>query len=223
MAEGAALSAIPHNLPSANGLAPADDPDLPEIIVDFSGDPEDQPTFDDKGNIVQLEHGDGSVTVSLDGKPIGEAANEPKPGGWFENLAERIPDDTLNTIVEELLQGIDEDLQSRQEWIEQRAQGMNLLGLKIELPNVQGASDGAPVEGMSKVRHPLLLEAVLRFQATARGAFLSTDGPLKIRNDDTNATSAEDSLANMLEMDLKRSTSARCATARSVSRWMRMT
>jgi hypothetical protein len=76
------------------------------------------------------------------------------------------------------------------------------LGLKIELPNVQGASDGAPVEGMSKVRHPLLLEAVLRFQANARSELLPTDGPVKIRNDDNDAQLKEDQLANDYERDM---------------------
>src|SRR5271166_6603794 len=76
---------------------------------------------------------------------------------------------------------------------------MKLLGLKIELPNVQGASDGAPVEGMSKVRHPLLLEAVLRFQANARSELLPTDGPVKIRNDAIETTAELDQLATNLE------------------------
>src|ERR1700678_3342763 len=80
--------------------------------------------------------------------------------------------------------------------MEDGAHGIKLLGLKIELPNTQGATDGAPVEGMSKVRHPLLLEAVLRFQANARSELLPTDGPCKIRNDDNNATARLDELAN---------------------------
>ena len=67
---------------------------------------------------------------------------------------------------------------------------------------MQGATDGAPVEGMSKVRHPLLLEAVLRFQANARSELLPTDGPVKIRNDNNNATLENDQLANALENDL---------------------
>ena len=57
-------------------------------------------------------------------------------------------------------------------------------------------------EGMSKVRHPLLLEAVLRFQANARSEMLPTDGPVKIRNDDNNATTQEDLTATALERDL---------------------
>ena len=102
----------------------------------------------------------------------------------------------------DLLTGIEDDLTSRQDWIEDRAQGIKLLGLKIEIPVLQGASDGAPVEGMSKVRHPLLLEAVLRFQANARSELLPTDGPVKVRTDADNDTIQEDQLADALEADL---------------------
>jgi hypothetical protein len=101
-----------------------------------------------------------------------------------------------------LLKGINDDLDSRKEWIEDRAQGIKLLGLRIELPGISGAADGAPVEGMSKVRHPLLLEAVLRFQANARSELLPTDGPVKVREDNNNATLDSDTLANDLEKDL---------------------
>lgn len=196
------MSAPPHNLPSSMGLVPSS-PDLPDIHVDLAVDPDDVPEFDDKGAVVKIEHGDGSVTVSMDGKPIEEAQNDDSgPQEWYGNLCDRIPDDVLSNLTEDLLLGIDEDLNSRKDWIEDRAQGMKLLGLKIEIPNTQGASDGAPVEGMSKVRHPLLQEAVIRFNANARSEFLPTDGPVKIRNDDVSATSDEDDLANLLERDM---------------------
>ena len=100
------------------------------------------------------------------------------------------------------MRGIQSDIDSRNDWIEDRTNGLKLLGLRIEMPNLQGASDGAPVEGMSKVRHPLLLEAVLRFQANARSELLPTDGPVKIRNDDNNAYLREDQIANDLQNDL---------------------
>jgi hypothetical protein len=47
-----------------------------------------------------------------------------------------------------------------------------------------------------------LLEAVLRFQANARSELLPTDGPVKIREDNNNATDSSDELANDLENDL---------------------
>lgn len=179
------------------------DPELPEaanVQVEIVPDG-DAPDIDEQGNILRINHGDGSITVSLDGNPLGNINPSNEELGWFDNLTSQISAEELSRITEELLQGIADDLQSRQEWIEDRAHGLKLLGLKIELPNVQGASDGAPVEGMSKVRHPLLLEAVLRFQANARSELLPTDGPVKIRNDDTNPNLQEDQLATALEQD----------------------
>ena len=55
---------------------------------------------------------------------------------------------------------------------------------------------------MSKVRHPLLLEAVLRFQANARSELLPTDGPVKVRTEGDNDTYQEDELADALQADL---------------------
>ncbi len=108
----------------------------------------------------------------------------------------------LSRIADDLLRNIAEDIESRRDWIEERTLGLKLLGLKIEVPGLQGGSDGAPVEGMSKVRHPLLLEAVLRFQANARSELLPTDGPVKIRVDTTADDIGLDQLANAFETDL---------------------
>ena len=157
--------------------------------------------LDDSGNILRIEHADGSVSISLDGKPI-EKSEAERARSWFSNLVEDIDQGELSRISEELMRGIQDDIDSRKEWIEDRAQGIKLLGLKIEIPGLAGAADGAPVEGMSKVRHPLLLEACLRFQANARSEMLPTDGPVKIRNDATGATVEHDASANALEKDL---------------------
>ena len=165
-------------------------------------DGDDAPVIDDSGAILSIEHGDGSITVSLDGRPLNDPAPS-KPLAWFANLADQIPQDQLGIIADDLLRGIEDDKRSRQEWVQSRAQGIKLLGLKVEIPNTQaGTADGAPVEGMSKVRHPLLLEHVLRFQANARSELLPTDGPVKVRNDATGETGAEDVLADTLEGDL---------------------
>ena len=171
-----------------------------DVVVADDDEQQDTPEYDDKGAILRIEHPDGSITVSLDGKPIDEAESR-GPKGWFDNLAEDISDLELSRISSELLRGVEDDLETRQEWIEDRAQGIKLLGLKVEIPNLAGASDGAPVEGMSRVRHPLLLEAVLRFQANARSEMLPTDGPVKIRDDSNGSTAEQDQLADALEKD----------------------
>jgi hypothetical protein len=191
---------VPYNLRQP-GPQDAEQPDGTDIIVEMADDNVDVPDIDEKGNILKIEHGDGSVSISLDGHGLGQTVDA-KPKDWFDNLVDDIDDGELGRISDELLRGIDDDLESRRDWVENRALGIKLLGLKVEVPGLQGASDGAPVEGMSKVRHPLLLEAVLRFQANARSELLPTDGPVKIRNDDNNAELKEDQLANALERDL---------------------
>lgn len=175
-----------------------DDP-VEIINADESADKE-QP--DANGNVLTIEHSDGSITVSLDGKDLSGKGSNSANRKWFDNLANDIPEGELTSIAEELLKGIEEDLESRREWIEDRTKGIQLLGLKIETPGLQGSADGAPVEGMSRVRHPLLLEAVLRFQANARSELLPTDGPVKIRNDDNNSDLQEDQEANALQRDM---------------------
>lgn len=194
---------VPGLSPSIREPAPEEQP-LPEAaeIVVADADPAvDQPAMDDDGNIMSIEHADGSITVRIDGQPLESAASR-KPTGWFDNLVDQIDDMELSRISEDLLRGIRDDLTSRNDWIEDRATGLKLLGLKIEIPSMSGAADGAPVEGMSRVRHPLLLEAVLRFQANARSELLPTDGPVKIRNDDNDPSLEEDRLADALERDL---------------------
>lgn len=183
------------------GLIPTDEGPA-TVIIQSDDDSVDRPQFDEKGALLTIEHADGAITLTLDGKPIEEAKAANAAEEWFDNLCSRIGDSELGRITDELLQGIDDDLQSRKEWIEDRALGLKLLGLKIELPSTQGGTDGAPVEGMSKVRHPLLLEAVVRFNANARSEFLPTDGPVKIRNDDTRPDLPEDQSANDLQQDM---------------------
>ena len=165
-------------------------------------DPDAIPLTDDDGHVVRIEHEDGSVSVSLDGKPIEATSEAERAKEWFANLVDDIDDATLSLISDELMRGVQDDLDSRSDWIEDRAQGVKLLGLKIEIPNLQGASDGAPVEGMSRVRHPLLLEAVLRFQANARSELLPTDGPVKVRNDANQTAPEQEVIAEALENDL---------------------
>src|ERR1700744_3903100 len=99
-------------------------PDAANVVVEIQ-EGDDAPIFNDKGAVVKIDHADGSVTVSLDGRPIRDAANE-APIGWFDNLAKHIDSSVLSSIAEDLLLGIDDDLQSRQEWIDDRALGIKL-------------------------------------------------------------------------------------------------
>ena len=151
----------------------------------------------DSGDTIQIEHDDGSVTITLDGSPLERASKGPV--GWWDNLVDDIDPMELSRIAEDLLRGIRDDIGSRSDWVETRADGLKLLGLKLETG--VGATEGG-VEGISRIRHPLLLEAVLRFQANARSELLPTDGPIKVRDDGNGNTVEQDQLADALETDL---------------------
>lgn len=166
--------------------------------VDADND-DDREIFDDKGNVIKIEHADGSVTVSTGGVPLRSARETPV--GWYSNLAEKLNEIELNIIANDLITAIEADDRSRAEWLSTVAEGIKLLGTTIELPSSNSPAEGAAVEGMSRVRHPALLEAVLRFQANARSEFLPTDGPVKIRDDNNNTTSFDDQLAEAFQKD----------------------
>lgn len=117
------------------------------------------------------------------------------------NIAMEMSDSELDLIAADLLEGIEHDDASRSTWMANRTRGLDLLGLKLEDPRSDLGASSAPLEGMSTVRHPLLLEAVLRFQANERGELLPAEGPVKVSDDgDGSAQSDED--AKLLEDEM---------------------
>lgn len=176
--------------------------DLSDVLIENADEEAPQNEVDEDGNILSMEHEDGSISVSIDGSPVVPANKDFGPDKFFGNLVDKIDQFELSRIANELMRGIDEDLSSRKSWIEERATGIKLLGLNVNIPGDSGAADGAPVTGMSSVQHPLLLEAVLRFQANARSELLPTDGPVKIRNDSNGSSLQQDQSADALEKDL---------------------
>lgn len=146
-----------------------------EVVIGADGAPSGV-EIDPKSGAASIELDDGGVLVDFNPP----AANANKSDNFGDNLAERLPDGELARIADELLRGIDLDNQSRSEWMETRAQGIRMLGLKMESSKSAVQAASVALEGMSTVRHPLLLEAVLRFQANARGELLPASGPVKV-------------------------------------------
>ena len=140
-------------------------------------DDEQDPLLGDDADAapIVIELPDGSIEISETPDPEPEPQLDPDHDA---NLALTLPETELMRIAEDLLTAIETDDQSRQEWLDMRSEGMKLLALKIEKP-------GTGTEGRSTVRSPLLLEACLRFQANARSELLPTDGPVKVRIDET--------------------------------------
>jgi len=131
---------------------------------------------------IRIDNPDGTTTFDF-GQPEKTDAVKRHDTSHEANLAFDMDENDLSKIASELLDGVNRDELSRKDWLETRALGIQLLGLKLEKPRTDLGGSSAPLEGMSTVRHPLLLEATVSFQATARAELLPACGPVKVRND----------------------------------------
>jgi hypothetical protein len=180
MAEG--NGGVPPFDPWLNEQPPGAAPDQAPLVVSITHGEGADSDIEGADDGIELE--DGSLLLDLSGrKPkIKDAAGAKAHGA---NLAEYIDEPELARIAEELHQGIEADLETRRDWLERRASGIKHLALKVENPRSPSADADTAVEGQTTVRSPVLLDAVLRFQANARGELLPAGGPVKMRNDTT--------------------------------------
>jgi hypothetical protein len=88
------------------------------------------------------------------------------------NLAEEISEEVLQSLAEELIGDFDEDVSSRKDWMQTYVDGLELLGMKIE-------ERTEPWEGACGVFHPMLSEALVKFQSETMMATFPAAGPVK--------------------------------------------
>ena len=115
-----------------------------------------------------------SVKIGIDGleielEPGVEAADE-----FDANLAEYINEKELVEIAGDLLGDFEDDISARKDWIQTYVDGLELLGMKIE-------ERSEPWEGACGVYHPLLSEALVKFQAETIMETFPAAGPVKTR------------------------------------------
>ena len=108
---------------------------------------------------------------------IGDMEIEIEPDAESEddfnaNLAEFIGEDVLQSLAEELISDYDEDVASRKDWMQTYVDGLELLGMKIE-------ERTEPWEGACGVFHPMLSEALVKFQSETMMATFPAAGPVK--------------------------------------------
>jgi hypothetical protein len=89
-----------------------------------------------------------------------------------ENLAEILPEGVLAELAGDLMGDFEEDISSRKDWIQTYVDGLELLGMKIE-------ERTEPWEGACGVYHPLLSEALVKFQAETIMETFPAQGPVK--------------------------------------------
>ena len=88
------------------------------------------------------------------------------------NIAEDMKDSELTKLSSELIDDYENDVSSRKDWIQTYVDGLELLGMKIE-------ERTEPWNGACGVYHPILSEAVVKFQAETMMATFPAAGPVK--------------------------------------------
>jgi len=108
--------------------------------------------------------------MALDIEELDE--DEALEGDFDENLAEFIDEKELLQIAGDLIGDFEEDIASRKDWIQTYVDGLELLGMKIE-------ERTEPWEGACGVYHPLLSEALVKFQSETIMESFPAQGPVK--------------------------------------------
>ena len=113
-----------------------------------------------------------SVTIGIDGMEIEIEPAEPSDEDFDANLAEYMSEGDLTEIAGDLLGDFEDDISARKDWIQTYVDGLELLGMKIE-------ERTEPWEGACGVYHPLLSEALVKFQAETIMETFPAAGPVK--------------------------------------------
>ena len=130
--------------------------------------PQVQPEVTNEGPeveiIIEMEE-PGGIEIEL-GTP------DKEEGEFNENLAESMSSGEMTELVGDLIGDFDEDVSSRKDWMQTYVDGLELLGMKLE-------DRSEPWPGACGVYHPLLSEALVKFQAETIMETFPAAGPVK--------------------------------------------
>jgi hypothetical protein len=136
-----------------NMALPSDDMEVEPIEIEIE-DPE------------SVSIGVGGIELTLEPEP------ETEENEFDVNLAEYLQESYLQSLASDLTGEYRDDLNSRKEWETTIQEGMDLLGLRLE-------ERAEPWEGACGITHPMLSEAVVRYQAEMIMETVPAQGPVK--------------------------------------------
>jgi hypothetical protein len=113
-----------------------------------------------------------AVRIGIDGLEIELTPKKETADDFDANLAEYLDERELTQICGDLLGDVESDVSSRKDWMQTYTDGIELLGMKLE-------ERSEPWEGACGVYHPLLSEALVKFQAETVMETLPPAGPVK--------------------------------------------
>jgi hypothetical protein len=129
-----------------------------------------------------LENDDPEIEIEIEnpdrvGIEMGDVEIELTPApmtaeDFDANLAEFMDESELDSLGADLVDDFEKDNQDRKEWVQTYVEGLKLLGLKYE-------DRTEPWDGACGVFHPMLTEAVVRFQSEAITETFPAAGPVK--------------------------------------------
>jgi hypothetical protein len=130
-----------------------------------------EPTMADAALAIEIENPD-SVTLDDGSMEITITPGKENDDEFNANLAEDMDEGQLTELSGDLVGEFDADINSRKDWLTTYVDGLELLGLKVE-------DRTEPWPGACNVYHPLLTEALVKFQAETMMETFPAAGPVK--------------------------------------------
>ncbi len=118
--------------------------------------------LDAAGNITALE-----IEIDDDAIPFDELPHD-------YNLAHRLSADIAKSLGQELIELVEGDDQARGEWTRLQEEGLKLLNLKVETKD-------DPWPGAASAKHPLLMDAIVRYQSDTIREIMPPSGPADVK------------------------------------------
>ncbi len=139
---------------------------IEKSLESISGDP----TLEKTDIQIEIEDPEKVSIITEDMALVMEAGEE--EDDFNENLAEAMDESDLTSVSEDLLSDFDDDIASRKDWMQTYVDGLDLLGLQLE-------ERTEPWPGACGVHHPLLTEALVKFQSETIMETFPAQGPVK--------------------------------------------
>ena len=115
-----------------------------------------------------------ALRVSVEGEEILDFEAGENEEDFNENLVEVLPPSVVQSLASDLVEDIDNDIASRKDWETMYKDGITLLGLKFE-------ERTEPWDGACGVFHPMITEAVVRFQSDTIMETFPASGPCRTK------------------------------------------
>ena len=143
---------------------------------------DDRIEVEETGTTVDLDtSSDPNIEIIEDGSAIVGQQDTQIATGFTSNLAEVLDESYMQSLSNELVEKIEADKSSRDDWEQSYTKGLDLLGFKYE-------ERTRPFRGASSVNHPMLAQAVTQFQAMSYVELLPSDGPVRTQVIGANTT-----------------------------------